>query len=262
MVPINLSITVHGPDEFFDVPGHFLPKKVAASRFVACISFFAQSQLMSLTPGREWHKFDVARLGVDCEHFSPRPFRASPECFEVLCVGRLVSTKGQRILIEAVAQLIESGRKIRLRFVGDGPDRKDLEDLVGQKGLISQILFEGSINQDRIQEFYMATDIFALSSFAEGIPVVLMEAMAMEIPCVATSINGVPELIRDGVDGLLVVPSDVNGLSAALMRLMDETKLRESIGKAGRLRVQQNYEISKSADRLADLFRHRLEQAN
>jgi glycosyltransferase involved in cell wall biosynthesis len=262
IVPIGLSITVHGPDEFFDVPGHFLPEKIAASRFVACISFFARSQLMSLTPGLEWHKFDVARLGVDCDHFLPRPFRASPECFEVLCVGRLVSTKGQRILIEAVAQLIEGGRKIRLRFVGDGPDRKHLEDLVGQKNLMSQILFEGSINQDRIQEFYMAADIFALSSFAEGIPVVLMEAMAMEIPCVATSINGIPELIRDGVDGLLVAPSDVYSLSAALIRLMDETALRESLGKAGRLRVQQNYEISKSADRLADIFRHRLGLVN
>ena len=108
----------------------------------------------------------------------------------------------------------------------------------------------------------MSADIFALASFAEGIPVALMEAMAMEIPCVTTSINGIPELIRDGVDGLLVAPSDVHGLSAALMRLMDETTLRESLGKAGRLRVQQNYEISKSADRLADIFRHRMELAN
>lgn len=108
----------------------------------------------------------------------------------------------------------------------------------------------------------MAADIFALASFAEGVPVVLMEAMAMEIPCVATSINGIPELIRDGVDGLLVAPSDVQGLSAALARLMDEATLRESLGKAGRLRVQQRYELSKSADRLADLFRHRLELAN
>jgi colanic acid/amylovoran biosynthesis glycosyltransferase len=262
MVPINLSITVHGPDEFFDVPGHYLAEKIAASRFVACISFFAQSQLMKMTPGREWHKFDVARLGIDCDHFSPRPFRSSPDCFEVLCVGRLVSAKGQLILIEAVAQLIESGRKIRLRFVGDGPDRKELENLVALKGLMSHICFEGSVNQDRIQEFYTAADIFALASFAEGIPVVLMEAMAMEIPCVATNINGIPELIRDGVDGLLVAPSDVQGLSVALMRLMNEAALRESLGKAGRLRVQQSYEISKSADRLAALFRHRLELAN
>jgi colanic acid/amylovoran biosynthesis glycosyltransferase len=261
MSPFTLSITVHGPDEFYDVSGFYLAEKIAASRFIACISFFAQSQLMKLTPGSEWHKFDVARLGVDCDHFAPRPFRAFPDCFEILCVGRLVSTKGQRLLIEAVAQLIKDGRLVRLRLIGDGPDRKELEDLVGQKGLMRQILFEGSINQDRIQDFYIAADIFALASFAEGIPVVLMEAMAMEIPCVATSINGIPELIRDGVDGLLVAPSDVQGLSAALIRLMDSVALRESLGKAGRLRVQQHYEIAKSTDRLADLFRRRLELA-
>jgi len=86
--------------------------------------------------------------------------------------------------------------------------------------------------------------------------------MAMEIPCIATDINGIPELIRDGVDGLLVAPSDVHGLSAALIRLMDEVSLRESMGKAGRQRVQESYEISKSADRLADIFSHRLRSVN
>jgi colanic acid/amylovoran biosynthesis glycosyltransferase len=263
IAPVNLSITVHGPDEFFDVPGFYLVEKIAAARFITCISFFAQSQLMKLTPGTQWHKFDIARLGVDCNHFSPRLSRpSSPDCFEILSVGRLVPAKGQRVLIEAAAQLIRDGRQIRLRFVGDGPDRKQLEDLVKQKGLVSQIRFEGSINQDRIQEFYMATDIFAMASFAEGIPVVLMEAMAMGIPCVATSINGIPELIRDGIDGLLVAPSDVQGLALALARLMDENTLRETLGKAGRLRIQQNYELSKSADRIAALLRHRLEPVN
>jgi len=262
MAPITLSITVHGPDEFYDVPGYYLTEKVAASRFIVCISFFAQSQLMKLSPRKEWDKFDVARLGVDCDHFSPRPFRASPDCFEVLCVGRLVSTKGQSILVEAVGELIRYGRQVRLRFVGDGPDREELESLVERKALMGQIRFEGPMNQDRIQEFYRAADIFALASFAEGIPVVLMEAMAMEIPCIATDINGIPELIRDGVDGLLVAPSDVHGLSAALIRLMDEVSLRESMGKAGRQRVQESYEISKSADRLADIFSHRLRSVN
>jgi len=262
MAPVGLSITVHGPDEFYDVPGYYLAEKIAAARFVVAISFFAQSQLIKLTPGREWHKFDLARLGVDCGHFAPRPFRASPARFEILCVGRLVPAKGQRILIEAVAQLIDGGRQVRLRLVGDGPDREDLGRLVGEKRMTEQIVFAGPVNQDRIREFYAAADIFALASFAEGIPVVLMEAMAMEIPCVATGINGIPELIRDGVDGLLVAPSDMQGLSAALARLMDAAALRESLGKAGRLRVQQCYEIAQSADRLAQVFRRRLEQSN
>lgn len=258
MSPIGLSITVHGPDEFYNVPGYYLPQKIVAASFVVCISWFAQSQLMKLSTGRDWNKFEVSRLGVDCDQFLPRPFRASPDCFEILCVGRLVSAKGQRILIEAVAKLIEAGRAVRLHFVGDGPDRNDLECLVREKGLTSQIRFEGAVNQDRIQQFYRTADIFALASFAEGIPVVLMEAMAMEIPCVATRIHGIPELICDGVDGLLIAPSDVCGLSAALGRLMDEPALRESLGKAARRRVQQSYDIAKSADRLADIFHRRL----
>jgi glycosyltransferase involved in cell wall biosynthesis len=262
MAPVTFSMMVHGPDEFYDVTNYYLPEKIAAARFVVCISFFAQSQLMKLSPGEDWHKFDVARLGVDCQHFTPRPFQTSPDIFEILCVGRLVSAKGQRILIQAAEQLILQGRRIQLRFVGDGPDRRNLEDVVNERGLSEQVRFEGSINQDRIREFYLRADVFALASFAEGIPVVLMEAMAMEIPCVATGINGIPELIRDGIDGLLVAPSDADSLALALTRLMDDPAMRESLGKAGRQRVQRSYEISGSADRLSHVFRSRLEQAS
>jgi colanic acid/amylovoran biosynthesis glycosyltransferase len=261
IAPVTLSITVHGPDEFYDVPGYYLAEKIAAARFLVAISFFAQSQLMKLTPGPQWHKFEVARLGVDCSHFAPRPSRSSPippAPFQILCVGRLVSTKGQRILIAAVARLVAAGRSVRLHLVGDGPDRAALEALVAGERLAEHVLFAGAVNQDRIQHFYAAADLFALASFAEGIPVVLMEAMAMEIPCVATSINGIPELIRDGVDGLLVAPSDVDGLAAALARLIDQPALRLSLARAGRLRVLESYQIAASADRLAAIFTHRL----
>ena len=214
---------------------------------------------MKLSPSRDWHKFDLARLGVDCSLFTPRAPRAHSNPFQILCVGRLVATKGQHILILAAERLLQAGRKIQVRFVGDGPDRKELEEMVRDRGLSDDILFEGAVNQDRIRPFYEAADVFALASFAEGIPVVLMEAMAMEIPCVASGINGIPELIRDGEDGLLVAPSDIEGLACTLERLMDDPALRESLGKAGRVRVQQSYDLAKSADRLAEVFRRRLE---
>jgi glycosyltransferase involved in cell wall biosynthesis len=156
---------------------------------------------------------------------------------------------------------MRSGRPVHLTLVGDGPDRAGLEQLVSDRGLSGKITFAGAINQDHIQSFYAAADIFALASFAEGIPVVLMEAMAMEIPCVATSINGIPELIRDGVDGLLVFPSDTAGLAAAIARLIDGPDLRRALGVAGRVRIQQSYELAKSTDRLAEIFRSRLAQA-
>jgi len=259
IAPVTLSITVHGPDEFYDVTDYYLAQKIEAARFVICISFFAQSQLMKLSPSKDWHKFDLARLGVDCAHFTPRPLPSSSGPCQIVCVGRLVSTKGQHILIMAVERLIRAGRRIQLRFVGDGPHRRELEEMVRDRGLSGNILFQGAVNQDRIQTYYDEADIFALASFAEGIPVVLMEAMAMEIPCVASSINGIPELIQDGVEGLLVPPSDIEGLARALARLMDDPALRESLGKAGRQRVLASYELSKSADHLADVFRRRLE---
>lgn len=258
--PVTFSMTVHGPDEFYDVTGYYLAEKIEAAAFIVGISFFAQSQLMKLAPGRSWNKFELARLGVDSSQFSPRPFRASPEIFQILCVGRLVSAKGQRILIEAVAQLQRSGHKLQLQLVGDGPDRADLEALVLERGLSSAVSFVGTVNQEKIRAYYQGADIFALASFAEGIPVVLMEAMAMEIPCVATRINGIPELIENGVDGLLVAPSDIEGMAAAIERLMSSATLRQSLGQAGRQRVQREYELSKSADRLADVFQRRLER--
>jgi glycosyltransferase involved in cell wall biosynthesis len=258
IAPITFSMMVHGPDEFYDVSSYYLPEKIVGARFIVCISYFAQSQLMKLSAGELWGKFEIARLGVDTDHFAPRLFRASPETFEILCVGRLVPTKGQRILIQACALLAQQGRPFNMRFVGDGPDRQALQQLVQELNLTNHIRFEGSINQDRIQEFYKKADIFALASFAEGIPVVLMEAMAMEIPCVSTGINGIPELIESGKNGVLVAPSDVEGFAAVLAKLMDDAEMRKSLGKAGRVRVLRNYEISASADRLLAVFQQRL----
>ena len=254
--PVTMSMTVHGPDEFYDVTAYALAAKVAASRFVVCISFFAQSQMMKSTG--EWEKFEIGRLGVDAELFAARGVRAADGVFRVLCVGRLVAAKGQRILIEAVEMLRREGRSVELDLVGDGPDRAMLEAFVHTRGLGAGVRFAGAVGQDRIRDFYGAADCFAMASFAEGIPVVLMEAMAMEIPVVATGINGIPELVRDGVDGVLVAPSDVLGMADALARLMDDEALRVRLGAAGRVKVLAEYELAASADRLVGIFRRRL----
>jgi glycosyltransferase involved in cell wall biosynthesis len=122
------------------------------------------------------------------------------------------------------------------------------------------VVFEGAVNQDRIRTLYAATDIFCIPSFAEGIPVVLMEAMAMEIPCVTTHITGIPELIRDGLDGLLVPPSDVPGLVEALARLMDDADLRERLGKSGRMRILEHYNLRHNVEKLAAIFAERVKE--
>lgn len=256
---VTLSITVHGPDEFYDAPGYRLAEKIAACQFLCCIGSYARSQLMKLSPPEHWDRFEVAPLGVDPSQFPPRPFRDDPDPFEILCVGRLVPAKGQHILIQAATRLSQQGRRFVLNFVGDGPDRASLEAEARRLHIEAHVHFAGSVNQDRIREFYRRADVFALASFAEGVPVVLMEAMSMEVPCVTTWITGIPELIRNGLDGMLVSASDDVALAAALAKLQDDPGLRRRLGAAGRARIVDQYNLPRNVERLAAIFRRRLQ---
>ncbi|CAG1004744.1 phosphatidyl-myo-inositol dimannoside synthase [Myxococcaceae bacterium] len=255
---IDFSIMVHGPDEFYDVSWHSLPRKLAAASFLCCIGLFARGQLMRLLPPTAWRKLEISRLGVDPARFSPAKRSPRRGKLDVLCVGRLVPQKGQRVLLEAVAGLVRRNRDVSLCYVGEGPDREALESRVAELGLGDRVRFAGGVNQDEILPFYSAADAFALVSFAEGIPVVLMEAMAMELPCVTTFTAGIPELVRDGVDGLLVAQSDVEGTAAALERLLDDPDLRVRLGASGRARVVRDWRLDASVERLAEIFRHRV----
>jgi colanic acid/amylovoran biosynthesis glycosyltransferase len=254
----GLSITVHGPDEFYDVPGQYLPQKVEHADFIVCISDFARSQLMKLSPYEHWCKLEVCRLGVDPTVFSPRPTPGLRGPFEILCVGRLTPAKGQHVLLDAVAQLARRGHAVRLRLVGAGVDAAALERHAEQLQLGASVIFEGAVDQDGIRECYRAAHCFCLPSFAEGIPVVLMEAMAMCIPCVTTRITGIPELICDGVSGLLVAPSDVVGLAAAIERLIADPELGAALGRGGREAVIEGYDLERNVKRLAEVFGARL----
>jgi glycosyltransferase involved in cell wall biosynthesis len=255
---ITFSITVHGPDEFYDVSHYRLAEKISGASFICCIGAYARSQLMKLSAATEWGKFEISPLGVDPAAFAPRPFREHPDTFELICVGRLVPAKGHHILIAALHRLVQEGRRVRLRIVGEGGDRASLEKMVEERGLRDHVIFEGAVNQDRIRDLYQQADLFVLASFAEGIPVVLMEAMAMEIPCVTTFITGIPELIRDGIDGLLIQPSDDEAMAKAIARLTDDARLRRGLGEKGRERVRDKYDLQRNTARLAGIFQRRL----
>jgi colanic acid/amylovoran biosynthesis glycosyltransferase len=252
------SLTVHGPDEFYDARGHYLSQKIAAADFIVCISSYTRSQLMNLSPYIHWDKFVVARLGVDPMIFSPLPKNSPEEVYEILCVGRLTPAKGQHLLIDAVDRLTKQGRPVRLRLVGSGPDESSLRGCVGRIANPDSVIFEGAVNQDRIRSLYAAADVFCLPSFAEGLPVVLMEAMAMEIPCVSTNITGIPELIRNEVDGLLVPPSDLEALIESLARLMDDHALRDRLASSGRARVLEHYDMASNVEALSAIFTKRV----
>lgn len=255
---VGYSLTVHGPDEFYDAYGQHLEEKIKAADFICCISHFARSQMMKFSERSQWSKFVVSRLGVDPSIFSPRPMRVSPDVFELLCVGRLTSAKGQHLLIEAVGRLARQGRRLRLRLVGSGPDDASLRAQAEELDSPDLVVFEGAVNQDHIRKLYGAADIFCIASVAEGIPVVLMEAMAMQIACVTTHITGIPELIRNGCDGLLVAPSDVDGMVKALAQLMDDPELRDRLGRSARARVLQHYDLRRSVEKLGAIFAERV----
>src|SRR5271167_79423 len=223
---IELSMTLHGSAEFDDPGGFRICEKVRAAQFVCGISYFARSQIMRWSSPTDSHKLEVTPLGVDTTDWQPATFRERPVPFELISVGTLARVKGFPLLLEAVALLTGQGREVRLRVVGDGPERPQLEQQAGQLGIADRVIFEGWKKQDELLKLYRNSDLCVLSSFAEGIPVVLMEAMATGVPCVAPRIAGIPELVRHGVDGLLVTPSHTQELAAAIAELMDKPELR------------------------------------
>lgn len=258
----SLSLTVHGPDEFDNVHNQWLPEKITAADFLFCIGYFARSQVMRLSDPVHWHKFDIAPLGVDTQHYRPTAIARVAGPLRILCVGRLTPAKGQHILLQAAILLRDAGRDFRICLVGAGPDAASLQSAVHQADLENYVEFTGALNQTEVHALYAQADVFALPSFAEGIPVVLMEAMACGIPCVSSRITGIPELIRTEHEGLLLTPSDAMALAQALSTLMDDAPLRLRMGQAARARIEANFHLGHNIDHLSQLFRRHLENSS
>ena len=255
------SMSIHGPTELLDASRYGLPSKVRHADFVLCISDFARSQLMALSEPAAWSKLEVVHMGVDLDRYQrpsgPRHEERTGELL-VLCVGRLDPVKGQAILVEAFAALLAEGRRCRLVIVGGGPAEDALRGRVDELAVGERVDFTGPLGQDRIVDLYADADVFCLPSFAEGLPVVLMEALASELPVVTTSIAGIPELVEDGVNGLLVPPGRVDRLTDALRTLADDAGLRREMGRRGRVKVMGSFDARSCGRQVADVFRARV----
>ena len=254
---MSWSFTMHGPTEFDDVTLFALAQKVRSAAFVACISDYCRGQLMKLVEPEYWFKLHVVRCGLDVEGLDPpRPGRAAASTgpLNVLCVGRLVPDKGQLLLLEAMAELRERGIAVALTLVGDGPDRDALSLSAARLGIGGSVVLRGSLGQSDVAALYRSADVFCLPSFAEGLPVVLMEAMAHGLPVVTTRIAGVSELVDDGVNGTVIPAGRVDLLADALAGLAVDPALRAQWGEAGSERVRREYDIRVSAQQLARLF--------
>ena len=186
---VSYSLSVHGPDIFYVVDSAMLSDKVREAAFVRCISHYCLSQIMRISEPATWNKLHIVRCGVNPDLYTVRkdPRNAKPN---ILCVGRLVPAKGQHILLEACRLLKEEGLAFHVTIIGEGPDSKSLEEFTRRNELNDIVTFTGVLGQNTVRDYYDKADIFVLASFAEGVPVVLMEAMAKEISVISTRITG------------------------------------------------------------------------
>jgi len=251
---LGWSFTMHGPTEFYNVRHYALANKVRRARFVVCVSNFARSQLMAITSPGHWDKLYVVHCGVDLKRFTPIERPRSRESNSVTCVGRLVPEKGQALLIEAVARMKDAGHDVSLMLVGDGPDRAALESEATRRGLRGEVSFLGALSPPQVAQTLRETDVFCLPSFAEGVPIVLMEAMAMQLPVITSRVMGIPELVEDGVSGRLIRPGSSEDLVEALAELLSDPELRRRLGQAARARVAAEFELRANVRRLWSIY--------
>ena len=253
MLGIRWSFTMHGISETDYPAGLMLGRKIEAADFVACVSWFGRGQGMRIVAPAHWDKMYVVRCGLPL-HRLPPPGVGSGNAKSLICVGRLSPEKGQAGLLRAFAELSARHDGVQLRLVGDGPQRNDLEKLASELKLGDRVTFAGRLTEAHTLAEIAASDILVLPSFMEGLPIVLMEAMALGVPVVASRVAGIPELVEDGANGLLFAPSNWTELAACIERLLTDERLCRSFAERGKMRVAQEFDVRKSAEALSKLF--------
>jgi colanic acid/amylovoran biosynthesis glycosyltransferase len=251
------SFTVHGPDEFLRPIG--LDEKIRRSAFVVAISNFGRSQLFLRSRHADWPKVKIVHCGLEKSFYEDAsPTRGPPR---LICVGRLCEAKGQLLLIEAAALLADEGIAFEMVLVGDGPMRQEIEDLVQKCGLGARVRITGWISSSEVREEILAARALVLPSFAEGLPVVIMEAMALRRPVLSTYVAGIPELVRHGQEGWLVPAGAVKELAEAMEACLASSvdDLRR-LGDAAQSRVLVRHCADTEAGKLAELFRARAQE--
>lgn len=250
------SFTVHGPEEFDHPAALHLRDKIEHAKFVVAISSYGRSQLYRWVAHEHWQRIQVVHCGLDQSFLSEATAAPVPDVPRLVCVGRLCEQKGQLILIEAARLLKQRHIRFELVLAGDGEMREELEQMSIRYGLQQDLRITGWITGQQVREELLAARAMVLPSFAEGLPVVIMEAMVLERPVVSTTVAGIPELVRTGRDGWLVAPGDVEALADALAEVLrtDVEQLRE-MGREGRKRAMARHDIDVEASKLAVLFR-------
>jgi colanic acid/amylovoran biosynthesis glycosyltransferase len=209
------SFTAHGPEEFDRAPLISLPEKIRRSDFVVAVSSFGRSQLYRHVSHQSWHKIKVVHCGIEPAFFAGAPEEIGNQR-RLVCVGRLCEQKGQLLLVEAARALAARGLEFELVLAGDGEMRSELEALIEAYDLSTIVRITGWISSEQVRDEILAARAMVLPSFAEGLPVVIMEAMALSRPVISTFVAGIPELVQSGEHGWLVPAGDVEALANAM----------------------------------------------
>ena len=248
------SFTVHGPEEFDHPEALGLGEKGRRAAFVVAISSFGRSQLYRWLPQMHWPKVQVVHCGLE-RAFHEGTAAGVAAAPRLVCVGRLCEQKGQLLLVQALQRVVARGVALELVLAGDGELRAEIEALIDRLGLRAQVRITGWIGSAEVRDEILAARALVLPSFAEGLPVVIMEAMALRRPVITTFVAGIPELVRDGENGWLVPAGDIDALASAIQAcLAAAPDVLERMGSAAHRRVLERHDIDREAAKLAALF--------
>jgi glycosyltransferase involved in cell wall biosynthesis len=254
LADVTWSMTVHGPHDFVEPQRWALPEKLRAAAFTVFVAEFGRSQGMWHAAEAVWPKLRVVRCGLD-ETFRGRAPTPVPVRPRLLFVGRLSPEKGVLLLVEAAARLRSAGVPVELALIGDGPSRPAIERSVAERALGDAVTLLGWCDSARVRNEILASRALVLPSFAEGLPIVLLEALALQRPVISTWVAGIPELVEPGRSGFLVPPGSVDELARAMRAVIEESpeKLAE-MGRHGAARVAERHDATRSARQLEELL--------
>ena len=251
------SLTLHGISETDYPAGNLLGAKLEAADFAACVSHFGRAQALRLLDPRHWHKLFIVRCALDLRALPAREPRALDAPVRVICVGRLSPEKGHVGLLQSFARARSRGAQhSELVLVGDGPERQRIEQTIAELGLGSCVHLRGRLPENETLREVAQSDLLVLSSFMEGLPVVLMEGMALGLPVIAPRVAGVPELVEDNVHGLLFAPAAWDELADRLTRLLGDSELRQRLAREGRAKIEREFEITRAVAPLLERYRN------
>jgi colanic acid/amylovoran biosynthesis glycosyltransferase len=229
---LTYSLTIHGSAEFFDVHRLNVREKTSRALFVRCISNFCKAQVMAWSRPEAWSQFHVVHCAVDPDELAPQSAagasaESGPRPLRLVTVGRLEPIKGYPVLLDALATVVKSNPDVHLTMVGQGPMEGFLRSQIETLGLSRHVSMIGSVAAEGLSAVLDANDVLVVSSFMEGVPVVLMEAMAKGLVVISSAVGGVPELVTHDVSGFLVTPGSADSLAGAIL---DVSRRRESLG--------------------------------